>query len=115
MPTPTAAPHLTLDIEHKGTTTVVSCRQIRLRRYGRTFLKGPPADPRLLNTSSSTSAISRTWTAWASAPSCAFMSPPAPQAVLSNSSTSASVFADCFELTNIWAVFGTVGERGIRF
>ena len=115
MPTPTAAPQLTLDIEHNGTTTIVRCHGKLVSGvadilYARVREVVPESKRIVLDLtdlsymdSMGLGTLMRLYV-HARAAGCTLE--------LINIGKR---IRDLLELTNIWSVFATVGEHGIKF
>ena len=115
MPTPTATPQLTLDVEHHGTTTVVRCHgklvsDVADLLYTRVRDIVPGSKRIVLDLtdlsymdSMGLGTVMRLYV-HARASGCTLE--------LINIGKR---IRDLLELTNIWSVFATVGEHGIKF
>ena len=115
MPTPAAAPQLTLDIEHKGATAIVKCHGRLVSGVTDVLYSGVrpmiPGSKRII--------LDLTDLAYMDSMGLGTL-----MRLYVSARTSGCTLElinigkrirELLELTNIWSVFATVGERGIRF
>ena len=111
MPDAPAKNSLTFNVEHKGDAALVHCRGRLVSGVRSVLRQDPGPDSPTTSASFSTLPIWPSSTAWASAPWCASMSPPNPEAPASSSSISASRSANSWDHPPAFALRRYVRKR----